>query len=44
MTIQTKIHLDVSFQDGGGTAPQPYWIPTWSTCERSERCVHMYIC
>jgi len=24
IVIQTRIYLDVTFQDGGGKAPQPY--------------------
>jgi len=24
IAIQTKIHLDITFQDGGGKASQPY--------------------
>jgi len=26
MVIHTRIHLDVTFQDGGKKAPQPHWI------------------
>jgi len=26
IVIETTIHLDITFQDGDGKAPQPYWI------------------